>query len=189
MFKLLMELDGNILIWLHSVLVDSGLSPIVIFITKLGDSGAIWLFLSIALLFSKKTRQIGIMSLLALLCSFIINNLVLKNLIARIRPYDVLSGVLLLIEKQSDFSFPSGHTASSFSVAVIIFKELPLNYGIPAILLAVLIGISRLYLGVHYPSDVLCGALFGSIIAILVRQHFYLLKENGSLHIIDKWLK
>lgn len=97
----------------------------------------------------------------------------LKNLIRRVRPYEVISGLTALIEKQHDFSFPSGHTASSFAVAIILYQELPKKYGCIAIVLAILIAFSRLYLGVHYPSDVIAGAISGSCIGMLVRCGFY----------------
>lgn len=101
------------------------------------------------------------MSALALLGSLIINNLILKNLIARIRPYEIINGLVPLIEKPTDYSFPSGHTGSSFAAACILYRKLPKRFGIPALLLAMLIGFSRLYLGVHYPSDVLFGIISG----------------------------
>ena len=69
----------------------------------------------------------------------------------------MIDGLKLLIEKQSDYSFPSGHTGSSFASAIVLWKELPRKYGVMALIVAVLIAYSRLYVGVHYPSDVLAG--------------------------------
>ena len=126
------------------------------------------------------------MALIALFGSLVINNIILKNLIARTRPYDVVSGVQLLIERQSDFSFPSGHTGSSFAAAIVLYKELPKKYGLLALVLAAFIGLSRIYLGVHYPSDVMCGALFGSLIGIFVCNAFKLLKQNRKLQFLEK---
>lgn len=186
MFHFLEQLDGNLLIWIQSVLVHDIVTIFFTFLTRMGEGGVVWIILSLILLVSKKTRKIGIMALIALVGSFIIDNIILKNLIARTRPYDVVPGVKLLIERQSDFSFPSGHTGSSFAVAVVLYKELPKKYGVPALLLASFIGLSRIYLGVHYPSDVMCGALFGSLIAIFVCGTFRILKENGKLKFIEK---
>lgn len=186
MFQFLAQLDGNLLVWIQSFLVRDIFTPFFTFLTRIGDAGAVWIILSVILMVPKKTRQVGIMALIALIGSFIINNVILKNLIARTRPYDVVSGVKLLIERQSDFSFPSGHTGSSFAVAVVLYKELPKKYGVPALMLATLIGLSRIYLGVHYPSDVMCGALFGSLIAIFACGTFHILKENGNLQFIKK---
>ena len=92
----------------------------------------------------------------------------LKDLIGRTRPYEVFDGVQRLIGKQHDASFPSGHSASSFAAAMCIYLNGPKKYGIPALLLALLIALSRLYVGVHYPGDVIAGAIIGSLMAWLV---------------------
>ena len=86
---------------------------------------------------------------------------------ARTRPYEVVDGLKLLIEKQSDYSFPSGHTGSSFTSAIVLWKELPKKYGVMALIVAVLIAYSRLYVGVHYPSDVLAGVVIGTVLALV----------------------
>lgn len=179
MLAFLLELDRNMLLWIQDVIRSDILTPFFIIITKIGDGGIVWILISIILLIPKKTRRVGILSLLALVGSFIIDNIILKNLVARTRPYEVVQGLKLLIGKQNDFSFPSGHTGSSFASAVILYKELPKKYGIPLIGLATLIGFSRLYLGVHYPSDVLGGAIIGTLIAILVYKVYYFLFDNS----------
>ena len=124
-------------------------------ITHLGDAGWFWIMLGIVLLIPKKTRKAGIAALAALAIGALITNVALKNIIARIRPYEVVEGLKLLIEPQSDFSFPSGHTCASIGAAL----------GIPLVMLAVLISLSRLYVGVHYPTDVLGGAVVGAFAA------------------------
>ncbi len=169
-FEQLLLLDQNILLWIQEFVRTDLLTPFFVFITHTGDGGTVWILLSIALLFPKKTRRIGCMSLTALLLTFLINNVILKNIVARIRPYEVISGLEILIERQGDLSFPSGHTGCAFASAVILFCNLPKKYGIPALLFAALMGLSRLYVGVHYPSDVLCGALTGSMIALSVNN-------------------
>lgn len=164
----LMNLDEKLLLLIQETMRSVQLTPIFTAITRLGDNGFIWILLSLCLLIPKKTRKIGIMSFLALGSSFVVNNLILKNVIRRVRPYDVIHGLSALIEKQHDFSFPSGHTASSFAAAIILYQKLPKKYGCAAILLAILIAFSRLYLGVHYPSDVIVGAISGSCIGLIV---------------------
>ncbi|MDD6304870.1 MAG: phosphatase PAP2 family protein [Lachnospiraceae bacterium] len=166
MLQYLMEMEQNILLFVQNNIRNDFLDPIVIFITKLGNGGAIWLLLAVALLCFKKTRKTGVLVLVALAGSLLINNMILKNLVARTRPYDVIPGLTSLIGAQGDFSFPSGHTGSSFAAAVVLFCRLPKKYGIPAMILAVLISLSRIYVGVHYPTDVLAGALIGTGIAI-----------------------
>lgn len=138
------------------------------FITHLGDAGWCWILLAVILLIVKKTRKIGLVTAVSLLSSYVVNNLILKNLVARVRPYEAVDGLQRIIEAQSDFSFPSGHSASSFAAAVVIFMLCPRKYGVPALVLAFLIALSRLYVGVHYPTDVLTGVISGTVIAVIV---------------------
>ena len=162
------QLDGQLLINLQTFCIHEVLTPLVVFITHLGDIGFIWIVLSLILLLPRKTRRVGVLALIALALTFLIGNVLLKNWIARARPYDVFDEVRRLIEKQSDYSFPSGHTSASFAVSVVYCKRLPITYGVLAILLAVAMGLSRLYVGVHYPSDVVGGAVLGALISLLV---------------------
>lgn len=108
------------------------------------------------------------LALLALAFSYLIDNLLLKNLIARTRPYEVIAGLHTLIGAQRDYSFPSGHTGSSFAAAVVLFCRLPKRLSSFLLLLAFLIGFSRLYVGGHYPSDIIVGAISGTLIALVL---------------------
>ena len=126
-----------------------------------------WIVLGVVLLIPKKTRKSGFTALLALIIGSVITNLVLKTAVARIRPYDAVEGLVPLVKKLRDYSFPSGHTCASFSCAVIYYKMYPDIKGKGAMVLAVLIALSRLYVGVHYPTDVLGGAIVGWLSAIL----------------------
>lgn len=166
MMKKLMQMDGWILLWLQENIRIPILTKLFTFITKLGDVGFVWIFICIVMLLQKKNRKTGIMGICAILCSFGVNNLILKNLVGRSRPFDRISNLIPLIEKPVDMSFPSGHTACSFAVSVLIYRHLPKCYGIPALILAFLISFSRVYLGVHYPSDVLFGMFSGSCMAL-----------------------
>lgn len=134
-------------------------------ITKLGDGGVFWIVIAIVLLFFKKYRKTGAMMGVALLLGLLVGNLTLKPLVGRIRPYDMPgTSIDLLVEGLSDKSFPSGHTLASFEGAVVLLLN-DKRLGIPAIIIAVLVALSRLYLYVHYPSDVLAGAVLGSLFA------------------------
>ncbi len=136
-------------------------------ITKLGDAGIFWIIVAVAMLIFKKTRKTGAMVGVALILGLIIGNLTLKPLIARIRPYDMPGVEMeLLIERLSDKSFPSGHTLASFEAATVLLIN-DKRFGIPAIALASIIAFSRLYLYVHYPTDVLGGIILGVLIAFL----------------------
>ena len=169
----MMGLDGQILIYIQEVVRNEFFTSLFRGITALGDSGAAWVVLSLVLLIPRKTRKAGVMSLTALVFSFLVNNLMLKNLVGRVRPYEVVEGLVPLIPRPWDYSFPSGHTGSSFAAAWVFYRKLPKRFGIPALVLAGLIGLSRLYLGVHYPTDVLFGVFSGigsGCIALLIMK-------------------
>ena len=153
--------DANILLFIQEYLRQDWMDQFWKGITMLGNVGWFWILLSVILLFSKKTRPIGITALLSLALGALITNLFLKNVVARIRPYEVINGLILLIEKQRDFSFPSGHTCASFAAAMVYLKMMPKRYGVPFVILAALIAFSRLYVGVHYPTDVIGGLIIG----------------------------
>lgn len=161
------SIDFNILLFIQERIRAQWLTPIVVFITSLGNAGIFWIVLSCILLVPKKTRKIGCLGILALLGSLLINNLLLKNLVARTRPYDAFASLIPLVAKPVDYSFPSGHTGSSFAAACAMCRGLPKWAGRALLLLAALIGLSRLYVGVHYPSDVLAGMLTGMLSGFL----------------------
>lgn len=135
-------------------------------ITRFADHGIGWIITAIILLCFKKTRKIGFSMGLALIIGYLVGNMFLKNVIARVRPYDFNGGIELIINKLSDYSFPSGHTLCSFEGAFAVFIRNK-KWGIAAIVFALLIALSRLYLYVHYPSDVIAGAILGIAIAYL----------------------
>ncbi len=147
---------------IHTSLLDS----IMVFITTLGNAGIIWIAIAVIFLFLKKYRKCGIAMIGALILSVVFGNIILKNLVARPRPCWIDNTVPLLIKNPIDYSFPSGHAFASFAGAMSIYlyhkKE-----GIAALILAALIAFSRLYLFVHYPTDVLFGAIFGIVTAII----------------------
>ena len=117
-----------------------------------------------------KTRKTGLGMAFAMMIGLLVCNVTLKPLVARIRPYDLQDelGVMiqLLCEAQHDFSFPSGHTIASFEAAVVLLKNSK-KMGIPAMILAVLISFSRLYLYVHYPTDVFASIILGALFALI----------------------
>lgn len=167
MEQLLINIEGPILLWIQECLRNDFFTPIIIFITHLGDSGWIWIVCAALFLILPKTRKAGGVMAISMLLNMLITNVALKNVIARTRPYEVVEGLHEIIEKQKDFSFPSGHTACSFAGAVVIFLMCPRKVGVPAMVLAILISLSRLYVGVHFPTDVLGGMIVGTISAVL----------------------
>lgn len=163
---MLNQFEIGILDFLRENLSSKLLDFLMPIITSLGNGGIFWIALAVFFLLFKKTRKMGITMGVALIIGFVVCNLVLKNVVGRIRPYDFNEGIALLIKSPSDFSFPSGHTTASFegAVSILLYNK---KLGIVAVIIATLIAFSRLYLYVHYPTDVLFGALLGTGIAFL----------------------
>lgn len=161
MLEALLNLDGNILLWIQNNLRNDILTPVFKVITHFGDAGFIWILIAVLLVIFHKKEE-GITVALALVLMLILNNLVLKELFNRTRPYEVVEGLVTvggMVEHSP--SFPSGHTASSFAAAIVIFLKLPKKFGISAFALAGTIAFTRLYIGVHYPTDILGGMVTG----------------------------
>lgn len=151
------------------------LDQIMVRITSLADHGQFWVLLGLALICFKRSRKIGIAMIASMALSVLIGNVILKNLIARSRPCWIDETVVLLIGNPKDYSFPSGHTLASFTSAVSIFKQNK-RWGTAALVLAALIACSRLYLFVHFPTDILGGIVLGTISALIV---YRVMKKNG----------
>ena len=147
--------DSVILNWFQSI-QNEFLTVLFKAITFLGEGGLIWIALGLCLIAYKKTRWVGISVLLALLFSLLVGNVTLKPLVARPRPCWRNSLVNLLIQNPKDYSFPSGHALSSFAAAMAIFMNRR-KMGVAALLFAFIMGCTRLYFYVHYPTDVLAG--------------------------------
>jgi len=160
----LLQLDGQLLVAIQALRV-SWLDPIVSLYTKLGDAGILWIALSLAMLLWKPTRRAGALALLAMALGLLVTNLTIKPLVERDRPWLDWPIVPLVTEKDPN-SFPSGHTCAAFAAGLSWARALPWSWGrTAAVVLAVLMGLSRLYVGVHYPTDVLAGALIGALCA------------------------
>ena len=184
MFDRLIEMDGDILLWIQENLRSDILSPVIKLITHLGDMGLIMILTSIVLMIIPKTRKLGFLCSAALVCSVIINNVIIKHAVLRVRPYEAVEGLQRIVGKAHDTSFPSGHAAGSFVLAAVIFRETPRKIGVPVLILALLIALSRLYVGVHYPTDVLVGMISGTLIGIATCfvYHKYIARSSAGLH-------
>lgn len=162
MLEGLLQMDGQLLVAIQGLHM-SWLDPIVSLYTKLGDAGIFWIVLSLAMLVYKPTRKAGALALCAMVLGLLVTNLTIKPLVERARPWTVLPIVPLVTEKDPN-SFPSGHTCAAFAAAMAWLRTLPgRGERILVVALAVLMGLSRLYVGVHFPSDVLAGAAIGSL--------------------------
>lgn len=145
----------------------SFLDTLMPLISALGNDGLIWIATAVVLLCIKHKRRIGISILGGLLTGLLFGNIILKPLIARRRPCWIREGVELLIQNPNDYSFPSGHTLSSFIAAFILF-HFDRRLGTVALIIASLIAFSRLYLYVHFPSDVIGGIILAALVATLI---------------------
>ena len=143
----------------------------MVFVTDMGNLGAIWLVVAAALLLRGEERKTGIAIAAALVLAFVAGGIVIKPLVARIRPCDIDTTVRLLIDRPRDFSFPSGHASSSFAAVTVLFLA-GSTWRRPAAVLAALIAFSRLYLFVHYPSDVIAGILLGMLCGWLCAERW-----------------
>lgn len=178
-----MNWEFNILYWfqsIHNPVLDR-IEPVI---TLFGDGGIFWILLTVAILIFVKDKRVGITCVLALASEAVIV-LVLKNTVQRSRPCWIDPTIQMLVRVPKDYSFPSGHSAASFSAAVSIFLYKK-KWGTAAIVLAALIAISRMYLFVHFPTDVLVGTLIGIAMALLFG---YLVKKRHpepQAHIFEK---
>lgn len=163
---MVLSIDFLLLNLIQNKLRCKFLDSLMVKISTLGNGGMIWIVIALLLISHQNYRKAGIIVLAGLLMGVLIGNCVLKNLIARPRPCWINRTVPLLIDVPYDYSFPSCHTMSSF-IAAIILLHVNALFGYAALILAGLIAFSRLYLYVHYPTDILGGIAVGSIIAHL----------------------
>lgn len=138
-------------------------------ITRLGNGGIVWICIALILISNHKYRYAGERVLAALVVGAIFANILIKPIVGRLRPCADTS-TAMLIKRPSDYSFPSGHALSSFSAATLLFWASPL-LGVFAIILASFIAFSRVYLYVHYPSDVAVGIVLGVAISLFILRY------------------
>ena len=169
MFLAQIELD--ILDKIEDIFEHDVMDTVMKGITHLGDAGIIWIIITLCLLISKQYRKLGILMAIGLILGLIIGNGIVKNVVSRERPFELADRINrafpIKIPKPTDRSFPSGHTQASFISATILMMA-KRKFGIPALILAILIAFSRLYLKVHFPTDVLGGMLMGIAIGLTV---------------------
>lgn len=148
---------------MHNAFLD----PLMIGVSALGNGGIVWLLLAAVMFFFQKTRKCGILILVSMAVCFILGNLCIKNLVQRPRPCQIDTTVALLIPIPGEYSFPSGHTLHGFTAAAMIFLHQK-RAGIAALLFAAVVAFSRMYLFVHFPTDILGGMILGIAVAVAV---------------------
>ncbi len=162
MLEQIYSIDKMIIFFIYKNLHNQILDTIMILFTILGNNSIIWIIIAILLMLNKKTRKIGFITILALIISAILSEVILKNIIQRPRPSTDFPTVKLLINRLTSYSLPSGHTTTSFAAAFVLSKYLK-KYLLIFWTIATMIGLSRIYLFMHYPSDVLAGIVLGII--------------------------
>lgn len=169
----MLEFELSVLDFIQSFSGNEIIDSFWVFLTHIGDNGMIWILLSLALLIIPRTRKVGLMCVIAAVLSGLLTNVVLKQLVARARPFNY-SEIELLISKPTDYSFPSGHTSISFAVAFVLwqekFKIKNFKFYILTLVMAILISFSRLYLYVHFPSDIIAAIILAYGYSIIARK-------------------
>ena len=174
--------EAAFLLYIQENIRSDLLNPFMTVFTHSGDYGILVIALALVLIALPRTRRIGVIAAISIAIEALLNNVIIKNAVARTRPYEAINGLVNIIEKQKDYSFPSGHTGSAFAVmgAILLVALLGLPViaktgklssskmsltfklcAVLAIVYAALLGFSRLYVGVHYPTDVIGGIILG----------------------------
>lgn len=167
MIESIRGLDEGVLFFIQENLKNPAMDRLMVFITSLGNAGFLWIFLAFLLLSQKRHQKCGVPLICTVSLSMFLGDYILKPWIGRIRPCNLYPDISLLITAPSTYSFPSGHTMVAFASAVVIFHYYRKS-GLLTFLIAALIGYSRIYLFVHYPSDVFGGCLLGSFVSLFV---------------------
>ena len=164
-FGALDRLDTAVLYFIQEHIRSGWMDGFWTGVTSLANGGWFWILTAAVLFLWGRTRRAGLTAAVSMLLGFLITNLLLKNLVARPRPFDLYPVIQPLVERPHDFSFPSGHTCVSFAASLVYLRMLPRPWGAASVVLAAVIALSRLYVGVHYPSDVLGGFLVGCLVS------------------------
>ena len=192
-FDSFLNFDLIVFQWIQSV-QNEFLDALMVGITTLGNGGAVFIAIGLVLLFTKKYRKAGLAVIVALLVMLLCNDLFLKEFFARPRPFILLEtdpekyafwgrGYVYpeLISKPTSFSFPSGHTASAFAAAIALLWH-NRKIGVPVTIFSVLMGFSRIYVEVHYCTDVIAGVISGTIcalVAVLIVKYLFPVVDKG----------
>ena len=199
-FDSFLDFDLSVFQWIQSIHNDF-LDALMVGITTLGNAGAIFIVLGLALLFTKKYRKAGFAVIVALLVMLLCNDLFLKEFFARPRPFNLFETnpekyavwgkeyiYPELVSRPTSFSFPSGHTASAFAAAVALLCH-NRKFGIPTVVFAALMGFSRVYVQVHYCTDVIGGVISGiicALIAVVIVKFLFPLVDKGFNKLSEK---
>lgn len=166
-FSCITSIDFTILDFIQNTIRCEFLDYVMAFFSYLGEAGGIWIITAIIMLCFRKTRATGVMIICAVAIGLLIGEIGMKNIIGRLRPFVQNPAIEPNISPPSGYSFPSGHSCSSFAAATVIFMQYK-KIGILSLVVATLIAFSRLYNYVHFPTDVIAGILLGILCAVAV---------------------
>ena len=175
------NLDFSVLYWMQENLRCSFLDGISVFLSVAFNGGITWFVIIAVMLCFKKTRVAGAVMFVSIALAFLFGELMLKNIICRVRPCNQDLSIVLAVSRPSAYSFPSGHTGSSFAAAMGLFL-CHKKWGIAALVFAGIMGLSRMYLFVHFLTDVLAGALLGVLCAVAVWLVFKKFKFDDKIN-------
>ena len=162
------QFDEQALVWIAEHIRCALLDPFMKLYTRLGNTGMLFIVLGVLMLLFKPTRKAGFSALCAMLIGLVVVNFTIKPLVSRPRPWLVIENFANLVPEHDPNSFPSGHTNAGFAFALGVCMSAPKRWmKITAVCMAAVMGLSRLYVGVHFPSDVLAGAVIGSLCGLL----------------------
>ncbi len=172
LLEILQNIDRRIFLVINQKIHTPYLDFFFTRLTRLGDFYLLWLLVSMLLLIfgKKKEKNTGRLCLLTIVINALVTNFLLQPFFNRIRPYDVLNNVTLLVPKTIFLSFPSGHASGAFAFATAIYARYRRFWWL--YLIAFFIAFSRIYVGIHYPADVFAGALVGISVALLALLSF-----------------
>ncbi len=180
MIEYITQIDFSILYSIQDNLRCELLDNLMVFLSLIGEGGLVWFLIAVPMLFFKKTRVCAVVMIVSMGLVLVFGEFIMKNVFCRVRPCNVDTTLEMLIKRPKSYSFPSGHTSSSFAAAtsVFVFNK---KIGIATLTLAFLIGFSRLYNFVHFPTDVLAGMLFGILMSIFVYHLFKRYKLDNKI--------
>lgn len=173
--------ESGILVWIEQNLRNPIMDPVMFFFSWINNAGLWAIAMVVLFLIWRKYRDVGITAMISLALEFFLINIVIKPWVQRIRPYDVNEAIHILVDTPTDYSFPSGHTGAAFAVAFVVLLCMSWKWGISIMAIASVIAFSRLYNGVHYPTDVLGAMVIAFGTALFASKMVY--------PRVNKWLE
>lgn len=166
MLRFIARIDLKIIEFILRHMKNKIADKFMVAMSSSGNAGIIWIVMAFSMMLYEEHRLTGLMVILSIIMSAIVVEVIIKPIFKRNRPFTKLTHIDVDIAKPSSYSFPSGHSSSSFAAAfTIAAMSDDVNLKIIAFSIAGIIAFSRSYLAVHYPSDVIIGSILGTLIS------------------------